>query len=143
MSGAAGRPRPRLGKDQTFAFEQPIVEMTVMRPFRERSFMHNVRAAYADRCAMTGLRLIGQRGRPEVQAAHIPAGSVEGPDSVRGEFGPLRYVHWMFDRRLISVGDDYKILVAKDHVPNAARLLNPVALFICRMTGLSARMHSI
>jgi len=31
----------------------------------------------------------------------------------------------MFDRGLISVGDDFKILVAKDHVPDdAARLLN-------------------
>jgi putative restriction endonuclease len=39
-------------------FERPIVEMTVSRPFRERSFMHNVRAAYSNRCAITGLRLI-------------------------------------------------------------------------------------
>jgi putative restriction endonuclease len=31
----------------------------------------------------------------------------------------------MFDRGLISIGDNYKILVAKDHVPDdAARLLN-------------------
>ncbi|MGF2049603.1 hypothetical protein ACQUET_13015, partial [Lactococcus lactis] len=52
-------------------FEWPIVEMTVLRPFRERSFMHNVRAAYSNRCAMTGLRLINGGGRPEVQAAHI------------------------------------------------------------------------
>lgn len=52
-------------------FERPIVEMTVLRPFRERSFMHNVRAAYANRCAITGLRLINGGGRPEVQAAHI------------------------------------------------------------------------
>ena len=31
----------------------------------------------------------------------------------------------MFDRGLISIGDDYKILVAANHVPeDAARLLN-------------------
>jgi putative restriction endonuclease len=31
----------------------------------------------------------------------------------------------MFDRGLVSIGDDYRILVAKDHVPDdAARLLN-------------------
>ncbi len=31
----------------------------------------------------------------------------------------------MFDRGLISIGDDYKILVAKDRVPeDALRLLN-------------------
>lgn len=34
-------------------------------------------------------------------------------------------VHWMFDRGLISIADDYKILVAKNHVPeDAVRLLN-------------------
>jgi putative restriction endonuclease len=31
----------------------------------------------------------------------------------------------MFDRGLISIGDDYQILVARDHVPeDAVRLLN-------------------
>jgi putative restriction endonuclease len=31
----------------------------------------------------------------------------------------------MFDRGLLSIGDDYKILVARNHVPeDAARLLN-------------------
>ena len=106
-------------------FERPIVEMTVSRPFRERSFMHNVRAAYANRCAMTGLRLINGGGRPEVQAAHIQPVAEKGPDSVRNGLALSGTVHWMFDRGLISIGDDYKILIAKDHVPeDAFRLLN-------------------
>src|SRR4051794_6003835 len=106
-------------------FERPIVEMTVLRPFRERSFMHNVRAAYANRCAMTGLHLINGGGRPEVQAAHIQPVASKGPDSVRNGLALSGTVHWMFDRGLISVGDDYKILVATDHVPDdAIRLLN-------------------
>ena len=106
-------------------FERPIVEMTVSRPFRERSFMHNVRAAYANRCAITGLRLINGGGRPEVQAAHIQPVSSKGPDSVRNGLALSGTVHWMFDRGLISVGDDYKILIAKNHVPDeAVRLLN-------------------
>ena len=106
-------------------FERPIVEMTVSRPFRERSFMHNVRAAYSNRCAITGLRLINGGGRPEVQAAHIQPVASKGPDSVRNGLALSGTVHWMFDRGLISIGDDFKILVAKDHVPeDAARLLN-------------------
>jgi putative restriction endonuclease len=48
-------------------FERPVVEIMLYRPFRERSFMHNVRAAYSNRCAITGLRLINGGGRPEVQ----------------------------------------------------------------------------
>jgi putative restriction endonuclease len=106
-------------------FERPIVEMTVSRPFRERSFMHNVRAAYSNRCAITGLRLINGGGRPEVQAAHIQPVASKGPDSVRNGLALSGTVHWMFDRGLISIGDDFKILVAKNHVPeDAVRLLN-------------------
>ena len=106
-------------------FERPIVEMTFSRPFRERSFMHNVRSAYANRCAMTGLRLINGGGRPEVQAAHIQPVASNGPDSVRNGLALSGTAHWMFDRGLISVGDDYEILVAKHHVPDdALRLLN-------------------
>ncbi len=106
-------------------FERPIVEMIVSRPFREKSFMHNVRAAYSNRCAITGLKLINGGGRPEVQAAHIQPVASNGPDSVRNGLALSGTVHWMFDRGLISIGDDYKILIAKDHVPEeAARLLN-------------------
>ncbi|MGX9424331.1 MULTISPECIES: HNH endonuclease [Bradyrhizobium] len=111
--------------EPTVPFERPIVEMTISRPFRERSFMHNVRAAYANRCSMTGLRLINGGGRPEVQAAHIQPVASKGPDSIRNGIALSGTVHWMFDRGLISVGDDYKILIAKNHVPeDAFRLLN-------------------
>jgi putative restriction endonuclease len=106
-------------------FERPIVEMTVSRLFRERSFMHNVRAAYSNRCAITGLRLINGGGRPEVQAAHIQPVASKGPDSVRNGLALSGTVHWMFDRGLISIDDDHKILIAKNHVPDdAVRLLN-------------------
>ena len=106
-------------------FTRPVVEMTVFRPFREKSFMHNVRAAYSNRCAITGLKLINGGGRPEVQAAHIQPVASNGPDSVRNGLALSGTVHWMFDRGLISIGDNYEILVAKNHVPDdAARLLN-------------------
>ena len=133
---------PILGEDQgspeailpgysepSIPFERPIVEMTISRPFRERSFMHNVRAAYSNRCAVTGLRLINGGGRPEVQAAHIQPVASKGPDSVRNGLALSATVHWMFDRGLISIGDDYRILVAQDHLPqDAIRLFNPSGL---------------
>ena len=111
--------------EPTTLFERPLVEMIVSRPFREKSFMHNVRAAYSNRCAITGLKLINGGGRPEVQAAHIQPVASNGPDFVRNGLALSGTVHWMFDRGLISIGDDFKILVAKDHVPeDAVRLLN-------------------
>jgi putative restriction endonuclease len=111
--------------EPTVPFQRPIVEMTISRPFRERSFMLNVRAAYTNQCAMTGLRLINGGGRPEVQAAHIQPVASKGPDSVRNGLALSGTLHWMFDRGLISIGDDYRILVAKNYVSeDATRLLN-------------------
>lgn len=31
--------------------------------------------------------------------------------------------HWMFDRGLISIDDDYSILIAEDRLPDAAKRL--------------------
>lgn len=110
-------------------YERPVVEMTVSRRFRERSFMYNVRTAYENKCALTGLRLINGGGRPEVQAAHIQPVASDGPDAVRNGLALSGTVHWMFDRGLVSVGDDHRILVAKNRVPeDAARLLNGAGL---------------
>jgi putative restriction endonuclease len=106
-------------------FERPVIELTVSRLFRERSFKRAVRTAYDNRCALTGLRLINGGGRPEVQAAHIMPISQKGPDSVRNGLALSGTVHWMFDRGLISITDDYRILVAERQVPaQMLRLLN-------------------
>src|ERR1700719_5004135 len=100
--------------------------MVVARPFRDAAFAVSVKTAYANTCAMTGLQIINGGGRAEVQAAHIRPVAAGGTDSVRNGLALSGTVHWMFDRGLISIGDDYKILVAKNHVPDdAIRLLNP------------------
>ena len=106
-------------------FERPIVELTVSRPFRDELFKRVVRAAYDNRCAFTGLRLINGGGRPEVEAAHIMPVSRKGPDSVRNGLALSGTVHWMFDRGLLSLDDNFKILIAERHVPpQLRRLLN-------------------
>ena len=107
------------------SYERPIVELTISKPFRERAFMHAVREAYGNRCAFTGLKLINGGGRPEVQAAHIKAVAENGPDSIRNGLALSGTFHWLFDRGLLSVDDDHKILVAKTNVPDQIRgLLN-------------------
>jgi putative restriction endonuclease len=107
------------------SYQRPIVELTVSRPFRDRAFMRAVREAYANRCAFTGLKLINGGGRPEVQAAHIKSVAQEGPDSVRNGLALSGTFHWLFDRGLLSVDENHRILVAEGHVPNQIRgLLN-------------------
>jgi putative restriction endonuclease len=108
------------------AFDRPIIERLVARPFRDAAFALAVKAAYRDACAITGLKIINGGGRSEVQAAHIRPVADRGPDSVRNGIALCGTMHWMFDRGLISIDDDLSILVARDRVPDTvARLLNP------------------
>jgi putative restriction endonuclease len=113
-------------EDPPHRFERPIVEMTVSRPFRDQAFKRAVRTAYQNRCALTGLCLVNGGGRPEVQAAHIMPVTDNGPDSIRNGLALSGTLHWLFDRGLIAVDDDHKILIAKNKIPDQIlKLLNP------------------
>jgi putative restriction endonuclease len=105
-------------------FDRPIVERVISRPFREAAFAVGVKQAYANTCAMTGLCIINGGGRAEVQAAHIRPVADRGPDSIRNGLALCSTIHWMFDRGLVSIDDDYSVLVARDRLPDTiARML--------------------
>jgi len=115
-------------EDPAAPFVRPIVEQLVARPFREAAFASRVKRAYDTTCAFTGLNMRNGGGRSEVEAAHIrPVGDGHaGPDSVWNGLALSRTVHWMFDRGILSVDSDYRILKAKGLVPEPVqRLLNP------------------
>ena len=106
-------------------YQRSIIESVVARPFRDSAFAKVVKEAYHDTCAMTGLKIINGGGRAEVQAAHIRPVADNGPDSVRNGLALSATVHWMFDRGLVSVDDDFSILIAKNRLPDMAlRILN-------------------
>lgn len=90
----------------------PTVEQIGLRRFRDAAFRRHVRNAYANTCAVTGLRLVNGGGRPEVQAAHIRPVEADGPDTVRNGIALTGTAHWLFDRGLLSFADDYTILVS-------------------------------
>jgi putative restriction endonuclease len=110
------------------SYERPIVKRLVSRPFRDIVFSKSVRDVYDSTCAFTGLKLINGGGRCEIEAAHIrPVGDGHfGPDSVRNGIALSRTVHWLFDRGILSLTDDYEILVAKNYAsPQVTNLINP------------------
>lgn len=80
-----------------------------------------MRLAYENRCALTGLQLTNGGGRPEVQAAHIKPVSENGPDTIRNGLALSGTFHWLFDRGLLPVTDDYRILVAEKKIPDQVR----------------------
>jgi putative restriction endonuclease len=113
------------GEDDQAEFERPLTETIVTRPYRDRAFAHQIRSAYDQRCALTGLRIINGGGRPEVQAAHIKPVSHNGSDWVRNGIALSGTVHWMFDRGLVTLDDDCRMITAKGMLPeDVSRLLN-------------------
>ncbi|MDB5474912.1 MAG: hypothetical protein JWP49_423 [Phenylobacterium sp.] len=107
------------GIDQVRRIEQ----MLVNRKIRDANFRRQVCEAYDDRCAVTGLRIINGGGRSEVQAAHIWGVGDGGPDVVQNGLALSGTIHWLFDRHLISLTNDYRLLVSHNKVPAELRSL--------------------
>jgi len=111
-----------------FAYEvdRRVERMLVNRVIREASFRFEVCRAYGDTCAVTGLKIVNGGGRAEVQAAHIKPVAAGGPDIVQNGIALSSTVHWLFDRHLISIDQDYRLLVAHNRVPeNLRKLFRP------------------
>lgn len=98
-----------------FVFEQERERSTfsISRIIRDRAFRRVILRAYDQRCAITGLRLINGRGRAEVDAAHIRPVEAGGPDIVNNGLALSGTAHWMFDRGLITLSDDLRILISR------------------------------
>lgn len=94
-------------------FERAVKAQLANRKWRDRKFRHHVRVAYDRTCAFTGLRLINGRGRPEVEAAHIRPVEKGGNDWIRNGIALSGTVHWMFDRGMLSLSDDFRILQSR------------------------------
>ncbi|WP_315781347.1 MULTISPECIES: HNH endonuclease [unclassified Bradyrhizobium] len=97
------------------------IQRLTSRIVRDRLFRKIVLRAYRERCAITGLKLINGGGRAEVNAAHIRPVEANGPDLVTNGLALSGTVHWMFDRGLISLGDDLAILISR-HVNDVDRI---------------------
>ena len=107
------------GIDQVRRVEQ----MLINRKIRDANFRRQVCDAYDDRCAVTWLRIINGGGRSEVQAAHIWGVGAGGPDVVQNGIALSGTVHWLFDRHLISLTNEYRLLVSHNKVPAELRVL--------------------
>ena len=99
--------------------DRKLKKVLESRIIREANFRNLVCDAYEGRCAITGLHLSDHAGNPEVQGAHIWAVAEGGPDVVQNGIALTATVHWLFDRYLISLTDEYDLLIADDKIPAA------------------------
>lgn len=58
-----------------------------------------------------------------MQAAHIWPVAEGGPDTIQNGIALSATVHWLFDRHLISLTDNYGLLVSHNKVPSEIRVL--------------------
>lgn len=96
-----------------FVQDRQRASFAISRVVRDRIFRRVVLQAYSERCAISGLKLINGRGRAEVAAAHIRPVEANGPDIVSNGIALSGTVHWMFDRGLLSLTDDLRILISR------------------------------
>ncbi|MBC6441086.1 MAG: HNH endonuclease [Rhodospirillales bacterium] len=113
-----------LAEDQA-PYDRPMVSSTGSRPFRDVAFRHAVLRAYDSHCAFTDLKVVNGRQRVEVDAAHIrPVGdNHRGSDSIRNGLALSKTVHWLFDRGIIAVSDDFEILESPGRLPDKLKPL--------------------
>lgn len=100
-----------------------IEQILLNRKVRDANFRRQICDAYDNRCAVTRLRIVNGGGKAEVQAAHIWPVASGGPDVVQNGLALSSTVHWLFDRHLISLTDDYRLLVSHNKVPSELRSL--------------------
>lgn len=98
-----------------------VEQMLVNRKIRDANFRRLVCEAYDDTCAVTGLKIVNGGGRSEVQAAHIWPVAEGGPDTVQNGIALSGTIHWLFDRHMIALTDDYRLLVSHNKVPGELR----------------------
>lgn len=109
-----------------YEFEQDRVQMLTKRTVRDRIFRTRVLQAYDRRCAFTGFQFINGGGRAEVEAAHIKSVGAKGPDVVQNGLALSGTVHWMFDRGLLTIAEDARILLSShiNDVDGVRKILN-------------------
>jgi putative restriction endonuclease len=118
--------RPDLDREAAAILSTPpadrVVErMLVNRTIRDAAFRRAVLDAYHDTCAVTELRIVNGGGRAEAQAAHIVPVAEGGPDVVQNGIALSATAHWLFDRHLISVDENWRMLVSHNKVPSSLR----------------------
>jgi len=106
--------------------ERRVAQLLLMnRKVRDAAFRNHVLGAYDSRCAVTGLRMVNGGGKAEAQAAHIWSVADGGPDVVQNGIALSATAHWLFDRHLISLDEDCRLLVSHNKVPSELIRLFP------------------
>ena len=106
---------------------KPVKSEASEKAVRDSGFRKAIQKAYNHTCAFTGLRLQTPSFHTIIDAAHIVPWSVSHDDSLGNGIALSKNCHWAFDKGMISVDEDRRILVSSriaDERMNAPELIN-------------------
>ncbi len=114
------------GNEEETIKRRQTVQVLSNQKLRDKRFRNRIIKAYDGRCAFTGTRMQDHKGHHEVQAAHILSVAENGPDVISNGLALSSTIHWMFDRHLISINKDFRLLIADSIIPDEyLNLLEP------------------
>lgn len=90
-----------------------IKEKTADEEKRKQSFRNSIMSLYDFTCSMCRRRIITLDGETIVDAAHIVPFRESFNNDVKNGFPLCKNHHWIFDRGLISVDEDYRVLISQ------------------------------
>lgn len=79
---------------------------------RSGLFKRHIIQLYQSTCAFTGMRLVSRHGHSFVDACHIVPFNVSHDDRIGNGIALCPNMHRAFDRGLLSVDEDYRIIVS-------------------------------
>lgn len=88
-------------------------EITVNRQIRDRAFSNNVRKNYNYTCSVCKSKVVTPTESYLVEGAHIIPWSESYNDDPRNGISLCRNHHWLFDRFMMTIREDYSIVFSK------------------------------
>ncbi len=96
------------GRAEPFDVGNPIDKKA-----RVKAFQKIIADLYDHRCAFCGVRMLTSEGCSLVEAAHIIPWQKSKDDHPTNGISLCKVCHWAFDNGMITVGNDYEIIVSK------------------------------
>ena len=89
-----------------------IASVEIETPVRRAGFRRAIMKIYDYMCAVCELNIRASRGESVTDAAHIIPFSVSHNDDIRNGISLCKSHHWAFDTGLISLNDNYQVIVS-------------------------------
>ena len=100
------------GVEHTFSTQNPIESVQTEEPIRTAGFRQAIMRIYDYTCAVCRLHILTMDGESITEAAHIIPFKISGNNDVRNGISLCQLHHWSFDKGLISVDRNYKVIVS-------------------------------